>query len=106
MLAELLSIKFIIVYVLVASAAFVHFRGQVRHRFTRQLTDHSTFIAPYNALIYLFSAVPARPILDRADFPELDLLQYNWKTISDVAVSLYEDGHIHYDDGIDAQAFN
>ncbi|HLS04753.1 MAG TPA: aspartyl/asparaginyl beta-hydroxylase domain-containing protein [Wenzhouxiangella sp.] len=106
MLAELLSIKFIIVYVLVASATFVHFRGQVRHRFTRQLTDHSTFIAPYNALIYLFSAVPAKPILDRADFPELDLLQDNWKTIRDEAVALYEDGHIRAADGRNDLAFN
>ncbi|NBB92216.1 MAG: lipid A hydroxylase LpxO [Gammaproteobacteria bacterium] len=106
MLAELLSIKFLVVYVVVASAAFVHFRGQVRHRFLRQLTDHSTFIAPYNALIYLFSAVPGRPILDRRDFPELDLLRDNWQVIRDEARELYEQGHIRAADGRNDLAFN
>jgi beta-hydroxylase len=37
---------------LVASASYVHFRGRVRHSFLRQLTDHSTFFAPVNALVY------------------------------------------------------
>jgi len=106
LLAQLLSLKFILVYVLVASAAFVHFRGQVRHRFLRQLTDHSTFIAPYNALIYLFSAVPAQPFLERRDFPELDLLQDNWKIIRDEARALYEQGHIQAADGRNDLAFN
>ena len=47
-----------------ASAMFVHFRGRVRIKFYRQVTDHSTFMAPYNALMYLFSAVPNRPFID------------------------------------------
>ena len=34
------------VYGYFAWALFVHFRGQVRHKFHRQLTDHSTIIAP------------------------------------------------------------
>jgi beta-hydroxylase len=106
MLTELLSLKFILVYVLVGSAAFVHFRGQVRHRFLRQLTDHSTFIAPYNALIYLFSGVPNRPILERRDFPELDLLRDNWQVIRDEARALYEAGHIRAADGRNDLAFN
>ena len=49
---------------LVASATYVHFRGRVRHSFLRQLTDHSTFFAPLNALVYLWSAVPSTPFLD------------------------------------------
>ena len=56
--------KFIVLYVFVASALFVHLRGRVRHKLTKQLADHSTIMAPYNALMYLFSAVPAKPILD------------------------------------------
>lgn len=106
LLAQLLSIKFVAVYILVASATFVHFRGQVRHRFLRQLTDHSTFIAPYNALMYLFSKVPAQPILDRRDFPELDVLQNNWQVIRDEARRLYEDGDIRPADGRNDLAFN
>ncbi|MEE4304057.1 MAG: aspartyl/asparaginyl beta-hydroxylase domain-containing protein [Wenzhouxiangella sp.] len=106
MLTELLSLKFLVVYVLVGSAAFVHYRGQVRHRFLRQLTDHSTFIAPYNALIYLFSGVPNRPYLERRDFPELDLLRDNWETIRDEARALFDQGHIRAADGRNDLAFN
>ena len=47
----------------------VHLRGRVRLRFDRQLVDHSAVFAPYNLLMYAFSAVPARPILDRRGFP-------------------------------------
>jgi beta-hydroxylase len=47
----------------------VHLRGRVRLRFDRQLVDHSAIFAPYNLLMYAFSAVPARPILDRRGFP-------------------------------------
>jgi len=36
------------------SAVFVHFRGKVRHKFSRQLRDHSTFLAPYNAFVYFY----------------------------------------------------
>jgi beta-hydroxylase len=34
----------------------VHFRGKVRLGFWRQVSDHSTIMAPYNVLMYLFSA--------------------------------------------------
>ena len=53
----------------------VHLRGRVRLRFDRQLVDHSAIFAPYNLLMYAFSAVPAKPILDRRAFPQLDLLR-------------------------------
>ena len=62
MLSEALSAKFLLLYTLILSAVFVHFRGKERHRFTRQLTDHSTFMAPINCFMYLFSAVPNKPI--------------------------------------------
>ena len=72
----------------------VHLRGRVRLRFDRQLVDHSAVFAPYNLLMYAFSAVPAKPILDRRGFPELDLLQANWQTIRDEALHLTDQGHI------------
>jgi hypothetical protein len=53
---NLLAPKFIVLYVFVVSAMYVHYRGRVRHGFLRQLTDHSSLMAPYNALMYLFSA--------------------------------------------------
>ena len=76
------------------SALYIHRRGKIRHRFTRQLTDHSTFLAGYNALIYLSSAVPDTPYLDMRDFPDALRLRENWTTIRDEAVALFQNGHI------------
>ena len=36
-----------------AAALFVHLRGRERLAFMRQIADHSTFLAPYNAFVYL-----------------------------------------------------
>ena len=72
----------------------VHLRGRVRLRFDRQLVDHSAVFAPYNLLMYAFSAVPARPILDRRGFPQLDLLQANWQAIRAEAGRLFDEGYI------------
>ena len=102
----LIGPKLWIVWVLLAEAMYVHFRGRVRHKFTRQLTDHSTFMAPYNALIYLFSKVPNKPILDLKDFPELDPLRDNWQTIRDEAKKLYEGGQIQISSKYNDLAFN
>ncbi|MDA8363813.1 MAG: aspartyl/asparaginyl beta-hydroxylase domain-containing protein [Gammaproteobacteria bacterium] len=83
-----LAPKFDVLYVFALSAVYVHFRGRVRHRVWRQLTDHSTVMAPYNVLMYLFSAVPNTPYLDVQDFPGLAPLQANWQEIRDEAVRL------------------
>ena len=90
-MAEVFAPKFIILYLYILSAVYIHFRGKVRYKFLRQLTDQSTVLAPYNALIYLFSAVPNKPILDVNQFPELALLRENWETIRDEALELYEE---------------
>jgi beta-hydroxylase len=83
-----------IVLIFVASALAVHFRGKKRHKFGRQLTDHSTFMAPYNSLIYLFSAVKNTPVLKLEDFPELKPLTDHWEIIRDEALELIAGGHI------------
>ena len=64
-------VKFSVLLMFAASAAYLHLRGQVRQPLARQLADHSTFLAPYNALVYLFSAVPRRPVLDPELLPEM-----------------------------------
>ena len=51
------------------ATVYVHFRGRVRFKLARQLGDHSTYLAPLNALLYLSSKVPARPYLNADDFP-------------------------------------
>src|SRR3546814_6935045 len=88
------SPKFIFSAVFVAGVLDVHLRGRVRLPFHRQLCNHSALLAPINALLYLFSAVPARPYLDRRAFPELDVFRNHWQTIRDEALSLSDRGHI------------
>ena len=94
MLESLLAPKFIVLYVFIASAVYVHYRGRVRHGLLRHLTDHSSLMAPYNALMYLFSAVRNRPFVDVSRFPELSPLRDNWQTIREEAVQLFDEGHI------------
>jgi beta-hydroxylase len=94
MLATLLAPKFIVLYLFIASAVYVHYRGRVRHSFFRQLTDHSSLMAPYNALMYLFSAVPNRPYIDVGRFPALAPLSEHWKEIRAEALQLFDEGRI------------
>ena len=55
--------KYIILLIIVIAVLYVHYRGRVRYRFWRQLSDHSTFTAPLNGFMYLFSRVPNTPYL-------------------------------------------
>ena len=86
--------KYLVLLLFAAAGAYVHLRGRVRHSIPRQLTDHSTFMAPYNALMYLFSAVPARPFIETTRFPELQALQAEWQAIRDEGLRLFDDGYI------------
>ncbi len=78
MIGEILAPKFLVLYAIVLSALYVHLRGRERFRFTRQLFNHSTLLAPYNALVFLFSAVPAKAFQDVGRFPELAPLREQW----------------------------
>src|SRR5439155_14046392 len=98
--------RFLVLYAFVASSLYVHFRGRVRHRLLRQLGDHSTLMAPYNVLMYLFSAVPRTPIQNVKDFPELAQLRENWQSIRDEALALSDDGHIRAALGHNDLGFN
>jgi beta-hydroxylase len=78
----------LLVAFLLTAVLFVHYRGRVRLKFLRQVTDHSTFTAPYNALVYLSSKVPTRPFLDPADFPDLAPLNDAWATVREEGLRL------------------
>ena len=90
----LLHPQIIVLALLVLSAVAVHLRGRVRLKFARQLTDHSTFVAPYNAFAYLTSKAPNRPYQDAAQFPELARLTDNWRTIRDEGLRLMDEGMV------------
>ena len=85
-MTRLLAPQFLVLWAFIGSALAVHFRGKVRLGFWRQLSDHSTIMAPYNVLMYLFSAVPNQPILDEESIPELKVLRDNWQPIRDEAL--------------------
>src|SRR5262245_35815547 len=90
-LADLLSLKYLLLYAFIGSALFVHYRGRDRLRFYRQLTDHSTFMAPYNIFMYAFSAVPNKPFVDVDKFTELRKLTDNWQVLRDEALKLFDE---------------
>ena len=93
----LFSPQLLVLGVLVASAVAIQLRGRERMSLKRQVTDYSTFTAPFNVFLYAASAVPNRPYLDVAAFPELDVLRRNWEAIRDEAHALYAAGHIRAD---------
>src|SRR6201996_5695310 len=94
MLRQLLAPQFIGLYALAASTVLVPFRGKERLRLGRQIVDHSTFLAPYNVLMYAGSAVPNQPVIPLEQFPELTSLKENWETIRSEAVRLFDEGFI------------
>jgi beta-hydroxylase len=78
----------------IGAALYVHRRGRERLSFMRQLADHSTLLAPYNAFIYLSSAVPLGRRLDVDAFPDLVMLRAHWETIRDEGLALQATRHI------------
>jgi beta-hydroxylase len=103
---RLLYPQFLLLYWWFGTALFVAFRGRARLSFTRQVTDHSTFLAPYNVLMYWFSAVPNRPVLPAASIPDLAILRNNWKVIREEAVALFDRGGIKAADAYNDMGFN
>ncbi len=99
-------ILFCLLALFVLCVLLVHLRGRARLRFDRQLVDHSALFAPYNLLMYAFSAVPAQPILERSGFPHLDALRENWRTIRDEAMHLFDEGYIRAAEKRNDASFN
>src|SRR6201985_1042479 len=105
-LLELISVKFILFYILIVSTVIVHYRGKVRFKFFRQLTDHSTFMAPINMPMYAFSGVENKPYINADNFPQLNLLKENWQTIRDEALQLEREELIKGSDKYNDMGFN
>lgn len=76
------------------SALAVHLRSRVRLKLSKQLGGHAMIFAPYNLLMYAFSAVPAGAFPDRKRFTAVDVLRDNWQAIRDEAAGLFDQGHI------------
>ncbi|HWT53531.1 MAG TPA: aspartyl/asparaginyl beta-hydroxylase domain-containing protein [Rhodocyclaceae bacterium] len=93
-------IKWTLITLFLSSVIYTHYRGKVRYRWLRQSTDHSTFMAPINAFMTLFSPLPDRPYHDVNSYPELKKLADNWEVIRDEAAALQDaiKGSDKYDD--------
>jgi beta-hydroxylase len=78
-------IKAIIVCLFLACIVYVHVRGKERHRFRKQLFDHSAFLAPLNVMLYGMSSVPQTPYVSVDSFEGLRGLEKHWETIRDEA---------------------
>ena len=70
------------------SVLHIHFRGKVRLPFARQLFDHSSFMAPINFFMHLFSRVPRTPYIQVREFAELAPLEANWQLIRAEALNM------------------
>ncbi|MCA8234964.1 lipid A hydroxylase LpxO [Burkholderia cenocepacia] len=86
--------RWVLLIVFIACVVYTHRRGKVRHRLFRQLSDHSTFTAPLNCFSYAFSSVPTTPFLDTEHFPELAVLQREWRTFRREALALRDASRI------------
>ena len=80
--------KWVFIGIYAFAILHIHFRGKVRLPFMRQLFDHSSFMAPINLFMHVFSRVPMKPYLPVSDFKELAPLQENWQVIRDEAKNL------------------
>lgn len=106
MVARLVAPQFLVLYAFVASVVAIHFRGRVRLSVGRQLAEPSIFAAPYNVLMYLFSAVPNKPVLPVTTIPELAKLRDNWEIIREEALTLFDQGRIKASEKYDDWGFN
>ena len=103
---NLLSTKFIVIYVFLICTLITHFRGKKRLTMYRQLIDHSAIMSPINCLMYLFSAVPTTPYLNVESIPELSVLRNNWQVIKDEGIKLMENELIASSKNKDDAGFN
>lgn len=81
----------IIIGIFIISVIYAHSRGLIKLRFSRQLFDHSTFMAPINMFMTGLSALPSKqPYFEQDRFPELKILTDNWQDIREEAVRLQD----------------
>ncbi len=98
-------VALIIICVFIISVYYAHSRGKIKQKLSRQLFDHSTFMAPVNMFMTGFSALPSRQAwFSEETFPELQPLKDNWETIRDEALGLQN--HIKAATGNNDAGFN
>lgn len=99
-------IKAGIIVLWLGSLTYIYFRGKVRLSFFRTVFNHTALLAPVNAFMYLFSAVPARPYISDTGIKGLAALDENWEIIRDEAASLAQAERIRASSNNDDAGFN
>lgn len=95
----------LIVGAYVLSIVFLRTRNKAHLAFSRQLTDFSTFMVPFNLPAYGLSKVPNTPRVDPRQLPQLRALEDNWEVIRDEALALQSGGYIAAKDDLPASSF-
>src|SRR5690606_28404582 len=99
-------IKAAIIVLWLGSITYIYFRGKVRLSFFRTVFNHTAILAPINAFMYLFSAVPARPYIADTGIKGLSALDENWEVIREEAAALAQEERIRAAANNDDAGFN
>ena len=84
---------------------YVRNRSAVNFKLSRQLSDFSVFMVPFNLPAYWLSKLPTTATVDPTLVPELQILKDNWETIRDEALALWELGHIDVGEDLPGSSF-
>lgn len=98
--------KWFVVMLWVTTVAYTQLRGKVRHGWRKAFLDHSTLLAPINALMVLTSKIPTTPYIPVSTFPELKAIEDNWQVFRDEALALSQMQQIKADQGHTDIGFN
>jgi beta-hydroxylase len=82
------AMKWFLIAAWIVAGLYIHLRGKVRLPLKSQIVDHSTFMAPINAFMCMFSKVPRTPYLPLEYMPELAPLRRHWRVIRSEAEQL------------------
>ncbi|SFN09082.1 beta-hydroxylase [Izhakiella capsodis] len=95
----------IIIGIFIISVIYAHSHGIEKQKLSRQLFDHSTFLAPINMFMTAFSRLPRKqPYFDQSEFPQIKDLVANWQVIREEALNLQD--HIKASSKNDDAGFN
>jgi len=96
-----------VLLIFILCAFYVQNRGIVQHeKLVRKISDHSNLFGPINCLFYFFSTIKKSVYVNVDNFPELKVLEDNWKIIRDEAVELNNQTHIKSSEEKDDLGFN
>jgi beta-hydroxylase len=98
--------KLAVLLIFASSILFLQFRGQVRHKWMKQIFDHSALLSPLNVSMYLLSGVSTKPYVPTQAFPGLEMLEAHWEEILAEALALAERNSIKAAENNDDAGFN